>query len=149
MISWSGNCLACAKDKVTRNIESLGTHSGPEFARWRVAHAAAVGAVFPNETRPPNVPQLSPRQQRSSRDTTHWRKMSRARLAYAEGICEVQLPGCTVSALIVHLNPALGGNHRLATLDDCRAVCNECHGHIHSQANPHDTLAIDAAAAEG
>ncbi len=121
---------------------SLHSHTGTDFARWRTAHAAAVGAIFPSEVRPPGVPQLKPNQQRNSRRSPRWRKMREARLAYAGGVCEIRLPGCVEMATAVHLNPALGGNHRVAKLDDCRAVCVVCHGFIHGSVTPEETLAL-------
>ena len=139
-ISWSGNCIDCAKAKASRIIDSLATHTGADFAKWRSAHAAAVGAIFPNQERPPGVPHLSQRQQRNQRQSPRWKKIRDARLAYAAGECEVKLPGCVKMATAVHLNPALGGNHSVATLDDCRAVCVVCHGYIHARVSPQDTL---------
>lgn len=129
-ISWTGQCIKCALEKVVSNTLSLHRHAGPEFDEWKHAHAAAVGAVFPNEQRPPGVPQLTARQQKNSRDSRAWRKMRAARLAFAGNRCEVRLTGCLREATEVHLNPALGGNHKLARLDDCRAVCQHCHGII-------------------
>lgn len=67
--------------------------------------------------------------------------MRDARLGYAAGVCEIKLPGCVEMATAVHLNPALGGNHRVAKLDDCRAVCVVCHGYIHVKVTPEETLA--------
>lgn len=144
-ISWKGNCIACAKKKGARAIESLAYHRGRDFARWRAGHAAAVGAIFPDERRPPGVPRLNRNQQAETRKSGHWAKVSRARLAYANGECEIRLPGCVKIAASVHLNPALGGNHRLATFEDCRAACVVCHGYIHATVKPEETIAqLDA-----
>ena len=51
-------------------------------------------------------------------------------LARAGHRCEIGLPGCEGSARTVHLAPWLGGDHRLATVDNCLAACHRCHGRV-------------------
>ena len=60
--------------------------------------------------------------------SSHWRTLKKERLELARGMCELRLNGCTGKAMTVHLAPALAGDHRTATLSDCRAACLHCHG---------------------
>lgn len=62
--------------------------------------------------------------------TSHWQHVRRACLSRAGGVCEIRLAGCTRRATTVHLDPRLGGNHRVARLEDCRAACHRCHGRV-------------------
>jgi 5-methylcytosine-specific restriction endonuclease McrA len=45
-------------------------------------------------------------------------------------LCQLQLPGCTLTATTVHIAPLLRGNHDPATLDTCISACRRCHGRI-------------------
>ena len=64
------------------------------------------------------------RQKRAQRNKVYgyhranWQRVRKARLELAEYRCELRLSGCTDFAKIVHLNPALHGNHDAATLTD-------------------------------
>jgi hypothetical protein len=60
----------------------------------------------------------------------HWQRIRKLRLIFAGGLCELRLPGCTVYATHVHLDPAFGGNHDAATLADTRACCSSCSGAV-------------------
>lgn len=57
----------------------------------------------------------------------HWRNL-RKRVLTARTICELQHPGCTITATSVHLLPYMGGNHDAATEADVLAACHHCHG---------------------
>lgn len=70
------------------------------------------------------------RQRDHGRDTASWRRLRARRLLLAGNRCELQLHGCTEAATTVHLDPALKGDHDLATLDDVRAACAQCHGRV-------------------
>lgn len=48
-ISWTGQCLDCAKVAQAENIYGLGTMTGYPVGRWRRAVAASVGAVIPDD----------------------------------------------------------------------------------------------------
>lgn len=63
-------------------------------------------------------------------NTRRWRRLRAERLAVAQGLCELQLRGCRVTATTGHLDPALAGDHTAATLDDVRAACLPCHGTV-------------------
>jgi 5-methylcytosine-specific restriction endonuclease McrA len=68
------------------------------------------------------------KQEAHGRNTPEWLTLSRTRRALA-GRCELQLDeGCTGRPETAHLNPARGGEHRGATLEDVRAACRQCHG---------------------
>lgn len=60
----------------------------------------------------------------------HWQRIRKQRLTLARGLCELQLPGCTIVATHVHLAPELNGNHDAATLADTQAYCPSCSGAI-------------------
>jgi hypothetical protein len=51
LLSWTGLCVPCAKQRVEHNLDGLLTHSGPELHRWRQGVAASVGAVLLDEPR--------------------------------------------------------------------------------------------------
>lgn len=60
--------------------------------------------------------------------TGYWRKL-RARVLERDGHrCQLQHHGCTQVARTVHIDPELGGDHRLATMDRCLSACLHCHG---------------------
>jgi hypothetical protein len=59
-----------------------------------------------------------------------WQELRRARLALDSYLCRLRLPGCTLVATHVHLQPELGGNHDVATLADCVSACAQCSGAI-------------------
>jgi hypothetical protein len=44
--------------------------------------------------------------------------------------CELRLAGCTTTATTTHLDPAVGGDHRRATLEVCLDASRHCHGTI-------------------
>jgi hypothetical protein len=58
----------------------------------------------------------------------HWHRVRRARLALANGQCELRLDGCTHRATTVHLDPRRNADHDHAHLSDCQAACAHCHG---------------------
>jgi 5-methylcytosine-specific restriction endonuclease McrA len=60
----------------------------------------------------------------------HWRTIRLQRLALDGHRCTIRLPGCTTTATSVHLHPALGNNHDLATLSNTQSACAHCHGRI-------------------
>jgi hypothetical protein len=62
--------------------------------------------------------------------TAHFATLRTQRLRLAQSRCELGLAGCTNRATTVHLDPRLEGNHRIATVDDCLALCLHCHGVI-------------------
>ncbi len=64
------------------------------------------------------------------RTTARWRRLSKRRIKLAGGRCELQLPGCTRVATSAHLDPRLQGNHRIATINEVRAACAQCHGRV-------------------
>lgn len=71
--------------------------------------------------------------QRNGMNTHRWRgpRGLRARALERDGhACTYGLPGCTGTATTVHIDPNLNGDHRRATLDDCRSACHRCHGRI-------------------
>lgn len=113
-------------------MRSLQKRDGPVFTHWRERHAAAVGAIFPGEPAPAvsTRPKLTPKQQRTSRKSRYWRQLREERLELAAGLCELRFEGCIGTATSVHLNPALGGDHKRAVLEDCRAACVVCHGYV-------------------
>jgi len=62
--------------------------------------------------------------------TGHWQRVRKARLELDSHTCTIQLPGCEQVATTVDLDPALHGNHRLATIETTRSACRRCHGAI-------------------
>jgi 5-methylcytosine-specific restriction endonuclease McrA len=60
--------------------------------------------------------------------SAHWRTIRAERLAIDNGECQLQHPGCTRVATSVHLDPAAGGNHSLATIHNTVSACAHCHG---------------------
>jgi 5-methylcytosine-specific restriction endonuclease McrA len=58
----------------------------------------------------------------------YWKAVREARLRLDGYRCALQLDGCAGYAETVHLAPELGGNHRLATLENTRSACRHCHG---------------------
>jgi 5-methylcytosine-specific restriction endonuclease McrA len=60
--------------------------------------------------------------------SSYWEKVRQERLQMDGGLCTFKLPGCTGQAETVHLDPELGANHWLATLDNTRSACRRCHG---------------------
>lgn len=60
----------------------------------------------------------------------HWRTIRQQRLAIDGHRCTIRLEGCTTTATTVHLDPALNGQHDLATLGNTRSACARCHGTI-------------------
>jgi hypothetical protein len=59
---------------------------------------------------------------------SHFQKLRPLVFDAAGGLCEIRLRGCTRVATTVHVDPALEGNHDIATLEDCQAACAHCHG---------------------
>lgn len=60
-------------------------------------------------------------------DAPHWvklRRMVRVRDGHRCTNCG------TTESLSVHLDPSLGGNHFIATVDDAWTLCKSCHGRI-------------------
>ncbi|MEO5576451.1 MAG: HNH endonuclease signature motif containing protein, partial [Gaiellaceae bacterium] len=68
----------------------------------------------------------------SGRTTTAWNRLREAAIRRDGYTC--QRSGCgatgTVGTLTVHLDPRLGGNHWIATLDDLTTLCRSCHGTV-------------------
>src|SRR5262249_50206944 len=62
------------------------------------------------------------------RRSPYWARLRAAALARDGGYCQIRLEGCTLIATSVHIAPALGGDHWLATLEDCLSACHHCHG---------------------
>jgi hypothetical protein len=60
----------------------------------------------------------------------NWQQVRRARLELDGYLCRLRLPGCTLQATHVHLDPELGGNHDVATLADCVSACAQCSGAV-------------------
>jgi 5-methylcytosine-specific restriction endonuclease McrA len=58
----------------------------------------------------------------------HWDELRIAALERDGRLCQPRLAGCTEIATSVHLDPRLGGNHALATLQDLTSCCAHCHG---------------------
>ena len=63
------------------------------------------------------------------RTTQHWKRLRVQALDRDDYTCQV----CGQPAVSVHINPALGGDHRAATLDDCVSACLSCHGRLDGQ----------------
>ena len=77
------------------------------------------------------------RQQEAGRDTRKWRRVSamvKARDGYRCVDCGAEedpdVPATKLHADLV--NPELGGDHRLATVDDCVTRCARCHALQHN-----------------
>jgi 5-methylcytosine-specific restriction endonuclease McrA len=60
--------------------------------------------------------------------SAYWRKLRLLALERDGFRCTFNHRGCTQGATTVHLAPHLRGDHRIATLDDCRSACRHCHG---------------------
>ena len=60
--------------------------------------------------------------------SAHWRRVREARLRLDGYVCQLKQGGCTVRATTVHLDPALRGDHRKATLNTTLSACLHCHG---------------------
>lgn len=60
--------------------------------------------------------------------TGHWRRVRAARLRLDGHRCQLKHPNCTGKATTVHLDPSCQGNHRLATINNTRSACAQCHG---------------------
>jgi hypothetical protein len=69
------------------------------------------------------------KQRAQGRDQARWRHLRKARLEHDGYRCQLRLAGCRSRATTVHLDPALGGHHDLATIDDVVSACGRCHGH--------------------
>jgi hypothetical protein len=94
----------------------------------------ARGARCPEHARPR---QLADAKRRNAKTVAHgtkrapFQRLRKQRLELAGGYCELRVDaGCTLAATSVHLDPSLGGNHDIATIDDVRAACAHCHGVI-------------------
>jgi hypothetical protein len=62
---------------------------------------------------------------------SHFRQLREQRLAQAGGFCELHVDrDCKRVATTVHIDASLAGDHDRATIDDCRAACDHCHGVI-------------------
>ncbi len=68
------------------------------------------------------------KQRAHGRDTRAWRRLRGLALWKAGYECQLRLPGCTVAATSVHLDPDLQGDHEKATLGSLTACCAHCHG---------------------
>ena len=65
------------------------------------------------------------KQRLAGRDTQRWKKLRQAVLERDGHACT----RCGYTAhLTIHLDPAHGGDHRTATVDDCTTLCRSCHG---------------------
>jgi hypothetical protein len=60
--------------------------------------------------------------------TSYWRQLRQQALERDGHTCQLQHRGCTEVATTVHLDPALKGNHRIASLEHCKSACKHCHG---------------------
>jgi 5-methylcytosine-specific restriction endonuclease McrA len=60
--------------------------------------------------------------------TTHWRTLRKQALERDGYACTFRFSNCTGRADTVHIRASLGGDHRNATLADCRSACRRCHG---------------------
>jgi 5-methylcytosine-specific restriction endonuclease McrA len=69
------------------------------------------------------------------RTTQHWRRLRVQALERDDYTCQ----GCGAPAVSVHISPALGGDHRAATLDDCVSACLVCHGRLDGQRGGYQT----------
>jgi 5-methylcytosine-specific restriction endonuclease McrA len=69
--------------------------------------------------------------------STYWSRVRRQRLALDGHRCTFRFPDiCTGQATMVHLDPALNGNHLAATLDNTRSACRRCHGRVDGKRTP-------------
>ena len=64
------------------------------------------------------------------RSRKHWQVIRLHRLALDGYRCQIRLDGCLMIATTVDLDPAVGGNHDLATLGNTRSACAFCHGKV-------------------
>jgi 5-methylcytosine-specific restriction endonuclease McrA len=62
----------------------------------------------------------------SGRTTAAWKKLRAQVLERDDYACL----RCGRRAFSVHIDPRLGGDHRLAMIDDCWSLCSSCHGTI-------------------
>jgi 5-methylcytosine-specific restriction endonuclease McrA len=70
------------------------------------------------------------RRRLSGRTTAAWQRLRLAAF-YRDGYaCQRCSRTGTRHTLTVHLDPALEGNHWIATLDDLTTLCRSCHGSI-------------------
>ena len=68
---------------------------------------------------------------RNGMNKRRWRNQLRPQVLARDGYnCRLGLPGCSLVATTVHLDPALQGNHDIATIDDCVSACRSCHGKV-------------------
>lgn len=58
----------------------------------------------------------------------HWQTIRAARLMIDGYACQLEHEGCTKHATTVHLDPACGGDHSLATIENTLSACAHCHG---------------------
>lgn len=58
--------------------------------------------------------------------TSHWQQTRQQRLELDRQTCQ----RCGAQATNVHLDPALHGNHRLASIETTLSLCHRCHGTI-------------------
>jgi hypothetical protein len=66
----------------------------------------------------------------SGRTTAAWQRLRLAALHRDGYACRRCGRTGTRHTLTVHLRPELGGNHRIAALDDLTTLCRSCHGSI-------------------
>jgi hypothetical protein len=52
LMSWTGLCGPCAKQRRLDNLEQMTTRSGPNFQKWRRRMAASVGGVILDDLTP-------------------------------------------------------------------------------------------------
>ena len=65
--------------------------------------------------------------QAQGRTTAHWKRLRIQVLVRDEYTCQ----RCgSHSNLSAHPDPRLGGNHFIATRDDCTTLCRSCHGTV-------------------
>jgi 5-methylcytosine-specific restriction endonuclease McrA len=68
---------------------------------------------------------------RQGTKSTHWVKLREQALRRDHHTCKLRVSrNCAGVADTVHLDPRLGGNHRIATLADCVSACRSCHGTV-------------------
>jgi 5-methylcytosine-specific restriction endonuclease McrA len=69
--------------------------------------------------------------------TSYWRQLRQRALERDGYQCQIQHPDiCTGVATTVHLDPRLKGDHRVATLSDCKSSCKRCHGREDGRRTP-------------
>jgi 5-methylcytosine-specific restriction endonuclease McrA len=105
----------------------IGICAGPVGGPYCGAFIPADKRRCPEHERAENARRAA-KAQRNGLKTAHWLTVRKARLAMDSRLCTFKLDGCTVYAETVHLAPELGGNHRLATLENTRSACRHCHG---------------------